>query len=106
MGVIDSIDITPVQREQVVDLLTRFIPGVAVWAYGSRVKGSSRPESDLDLIAFTTPEQRGAISALKEAFEESSLPFRVDVLVWDEVPENFRKNISEQYVALVGKPAE
>ena len=106
MGVIDSIEITPVQREQVVDLLTRFIPGVAVWAYGSRVKGSSRPESDLDLIAFTTPEQRGAISALKEAFEESSLPFRVDVLVWDEVPENFRKNISEQYVALVGKPAE
>ena len=107
MGVmVDSIDITSVQRDLIVDLVKRFIPGVAVWAYGSRVKGSSRPGSDLDLIAFTTPEQRGAISALKEAFEESSLPFRVDVLVWDEVPENFRKNISKQYVAIIGKPAE
>lgn len=103
---IDSIDITPVQREIISDLLARFIPGIAVWAYGSRVKGNSRPESDLDLVAFTTPGQRGAISALKEAFEESSLPFRVDLLVWDEVPEKFRKNISEQYVVLTGKPDE
>lgn len=105
MGVKGSIDITPVQRELIVDLLNRFIPGVAVWAYGSRVKGSSRPESDLDLVAFITPRQREVISALKEAFEESSLPFRVDVLVWDELPENFRRNILNQYVVIVDKPA-
>ena len=34
------------------------------------------------------------------------MPFRVDVLVWDEVPEKFRKNISEKYAVLVGKPAD
>lgn len=102
----DSIDLTPSQRKIIVSLLNRYIPGVTVWAYGSRVKWTSRPDSDLDLVAFTSPEQRGRISALKEAFEESSLPFRVDVMVWDEVPENFRKNILEQYVVLVEKPAE
>jgi type I restriction enzyme, S subunit len=105
MGVTDSIDITPAQRKIVVALLTRHIPGVTVWAYGSRVKWTSRPDSDLDLIAFSTPEQRGEISALKEAFEESSLPFRIDVLVWDDVPDDFRKNILERYAVLVEKPS-
>lgn len=34
------------------------------------------------------------------------MPFRVDLMVWDEVPENFRKNILQQYLVLVEKPAE
>jgi len=102
----NSIDITPKQRNTIDSLLRRHIPGVTVWAYGSRVKWTSRPDSDLDLIAFTTPEQKGRISALKEAFEESSLPFRIDVMVWDDVPESFRKNILEQYVVLAEKPVE
>jgi type I restriction enzyme S subunit len=102
----DSIDITPNQRNTIDSPLRRHIPGVTVWAYGSRVKWTSRPDSDLDLIAFTSPEQQGRISALKEAFEESSLPFRIDVMVWDDVPESFRENILEQYVVLVEKPAK
>lgn len=102
----DSIDVTPNQRNIIDSLLRRHIPGVTVWAYGSRVKWTSRPDSDLDLIAFTSPEQQGRISALKEAFEESSLPLRIDVMVWDDVPESFRKNILEQYVVLAEKPVE
>ena len=104
MGITTSIDITPKQRKTILSLLARHIPSVAVWAYGSRLKWTSRPESDLDLIVFSAPEQRGRISALKEAFEESSLPLRVDVLVWDEVPDDFRQNIQKNYVVLVEKP--
>ena len=37
---------------------------------------------------------------LKEAFEESDLPFRVDFFVWDEVPEKFHKNIRSEYFLL------
>ena len=33
-----AIDITSEQRKTLVDLLRQYIPGVAVWAYGSRVK--------------------------------------------------------------------
>lgn len=101
----DSIDITPDQRESVLSLLSSYIPDTEVWAYGSRVKGTSRPTSDLDLAVFARPEQRGRISELKEAFEESSLPFRVDVMIWDEMPVNFRKRILEQYVVLIEKRA-
>ncbi len=97
-------DITAEQQEALAILLHRFIPGVAVWAYGSRVNGAARPTSDLDLVAFTTPEQRPLVSQLKEELGESSdIPFIVDLHVWDEIPELFREIVRKKYVVLQEK---
>jgi len=93
-----AIDITAGQRKTLLALLRRYIPGVAVWAYGSRVKWTARPNSDLDLVAFTTPEQQPRVSELKEALAESDLPFLVDFHVWDDVPERFHEIIRKEYV--------
>lgn len=95
-----SIDITPGQKKALLALLRRFIPGVEVWAYGSRVKWTARTNSDLDLVAFATPAQRQRVSELKEALAESNLPFLVDLHVWDEVPKRFHEIIRKEYVAL------
>ena len=100
MGITTSIDITPQQRETILDLLKKCLPDTVVWAYGSRVKWTSRPQSDLDMVVFAAPEQKQQVSNLREAFEESSLPFRVDLFVWDEVPEKFRANIKKEHVVL------
>ena len=97
------IDITAAQRKTVLALLSRYLPNTTAWVYGSRVKWAARPESDLDMVAFATPEQAGRVSALREAFEESNLPFRVDLFIWDEVPELFRKQIEAEHVVLVEK---
>jgi type I restriction enzyme S subunit len=105
MGIDNTIDITPAQRKELLGLLSRHLPGTAVWAFGSRVKWTSRPDSDLDLVAFSASQQQDHIAALKEALEESSLPFRVDLLVWDDIPESFRENIQRAYVVLVEEPA-
>ena len=96
-----AIDITAEQRKTVLALLARHLPNTTAWVYGSRVKWTSRPESDLDLVVFATPEQAGRVSDLREAFEESNLAFRVDLFVWDEVPEQFRKQIEAEHVVLV-----
>ncbi|MEK7298697.1 MAG: restriction endonuclease subunit S, partial [Candidatus Margulisiibacteriota bacterium] len=95
-----AIDITTEQRKTLLALLRRFIPGVAVWAYGSRVKWAARPNSDLDLVAFTSPAQRHLVSELKDAIGESNLPFLVDLHVWDEVPERFYEIIRKEYIVL------
>ena len=100
MGVDAVIDITAAERETVLALLRRHLPGTAAWAYGSRVQWTSRPQSDLDLVVFATPGQRRRVGDLREAFEESDLPFRVDLFVWDDVPEEFRKRIKTEHVAL------
>ena len=101
-----SIQMTDAQREMLRGFLQRFIPGVAVWAYGSRVKHTSRPHSDLDLVVFTSPAQRRLVGELKEALSESDLPFVVDLHVWDEVPERFHEIIQKEHAVLLEAPQQ
>jgi len=96
-----DIDITPDQRKILLDLLNDYLPDVTVWVYGSRIKGTARPQSDLDLAVFASAEQKRAVAALKEALDESLLPFRVDLFVWDEIPAQFRENIQRAHVILI-----
>ena len=98
-----AIDITAEQRRTVLALLNRHLPDTATWVYGSRVKGTSRPASDLDLVVFAGPKQSARVAELRDAFEESDLPFRVDLFVWDEVPESFRKHIEAEHLLLAEK---
>ncbi|MBF0495613.1 MAG: nucleotidyltransferase domain-containing protein [Deltaproteobacteria bacterium] len=95
-----TLNITDRQRKEIIALLSSYLPDVEIWAFGSRVKLSARPHSDLDLVAFAKPDQKTRIAELKEAFEESSLPFRVDLHIWIELPESFRKNIESEYAVL------
>ena len=101
MEITASIDISATQRRILLDLLGKHLANTQVWAFGSRVKWTTRSNSDLDLVVFSSSEQSIQVSALKEALEESNLPFRVDLLVWDKLPENFQRNIEEGYVVLV-----
>ena len=95
-----EIALAPGQHRAVLRLLHAHLPGTEVWAYGSRVKHTGRPSSDLDLVAFAGPRQRRHVGDLREAFEESDLPFRVDVLVWDDIPKSFRDEIRRAHVTL------
>ena len=97
----NSCQITAKQRKIVTDLLERHLPNTTAWVYGSRAKWASRPQSDLDLVVFATPKQNGRVSDLREALEESNLPFRVDLFVWDTVPVQFRQHIKREHVVLV-----
>lgn len=106
MDVSRAIDVEPKHLQTLLGLFETHLPGVSVWAFGSRVKWTSRPDSDLDLVVFATPEQSRSVHALNEALEESSLPFRVDVLVWDAISAAFRNNIGNEYVELVSGAKE
>ena len=103
MGIERSIDITSDQKKIILDLLQRYLPDTEVWAYGSRVKWTAKPHSDLDLVAFAAEEQSRQVADLREAFEESDLPFRVDFFVWDEVPKRFHENIKKESITLQNK---
>jgi len=95
-----NLDISPAAKRVLKDLLQRYLPDTEVWAYGSRVKGTSTATSDLDLVAFTASNEKAAVSELREAFDESNLPFRVDFFVWNEIPKEFHQQIKENHVVL------
>ena len=100
MGIAQSIMLTLKQHRLLLDLLQRHLPETAVWLYGSRVTGKAHPRSDLDMVVFARPGQGRQVSDLREALEESGLPFRVDLFVWDEVPETFKAAIENAHVVL------
>jgi len=95
-----TLNMTPQQRQLVLALLQAYLPDATVWAYGSRVKGTARPHSDLDLVVFATPQQQLAISDLKETFDQSDLPFRVDLFGWQELPASFHNAIAADHAVV------
>ena len=66
--------------------------------FGSRINGTAKNYSDLDLVVVGPAElDDDTLRRLREAFEESDLPFRVDVLDWRAVSPSFRTVIERGY---------
>jgi len=95
------IDISPESWQVVRDLLRRHVPDRAVWAFGSRAKRTAKAFSDLDLVVVGE-ETLGIdrMATLREAFQDSVLPFKVDIVDWALAEEQFRKTIEESRVLL------
>ena len=95
-----TVNLPPRQRQTLLSLVGQFLPDTQVWAFGSRISGNSRPWSDLDIVVFPDAGAKRQVSDLREALDESGLPFRVDVLDWGTLPENFQENIKQNYAVL------
>ena len=66
-----------------------------VFAFGSRARGDNRRYSDLDLVIIGEPIRIELLIALKDAFLDSDLPFKVDILQWDQLSAEFRTQIRD-----------
>jgi nucleotidyltransferase substrate binding protein (TIGR01987 family) len=96
------IDLTPAHLRLVRDILAAHLPpGARVWVFGSRASGRARRYSDLDLaIDAGRPLGFGETEVLREAFDDSDLPCKVDVVDWQELGERFRASIADERIAL------
>jgi predicted nucleotidyltransferase len=74
------IDVTPEQLEIILGMVSQFFPDCEVWVFGSRYNGTAKHYSDLDLaLVGQSKLDWRRLAELKEAFQESDLPFRVDL---------------------------
>ncbi|MBI4630945.1 MAG: nucleotidyltransferase domain-containing protein [Chloroflexi bacterium] len=95
------IDLRPDHLKIVTDILARHAPEYEVRAFGSRVNGKTKPHSDLDLVVMTDSAlSPSRLADLKDAFSDSDLPFRVDVLDWASIADNFRGIIEQEFVVV------
>lgn len=91
------IDLSPQQKRIIEQILDQFVPGKKVMVLGSRATDQAKPYSDLDIaIMGDEPLSLKEMALLKEAFAESDLPFRVDVIQWCKTSEEFRKLIEPE----------
>ena len=99
------IDIRPDHWEIVQRILQEHVPNLEVWAFGSRAKWNAKAFSDLDLAIITDePLPIDTSAALNEAFSESDLPWKVDVVDWSVTNDTFREIIRRERVVLCMPP--
>lgn len=96
------IDLRPDHAKIVHEIIARHLPaGVCVRVFGSRAKWTAKPHSDLDLaLKGKEPLPRSVLGDLAEAFSESDLPFRVDIVDWHNVAPSFQAVIDRDGVRL------
>lgn len=96
-----SIDLNPQDWNEVCHILETHLPEYPVWAFGSRVKRTAKPYSDLDLAIITRqPLSLTQMATIKEAFDESDLSIRVDIVDWAMTSETFRKIIDQNKIVI------
>lgn len=98
----DRLALSARHRAMLETLLRIHVPHAEVWAYGSRVNGTSHDASDLDL-AVRGPGLRPVgqgFYALREALEQSNLPILVQAHDWAKLPERFHREIERSYVVV------
>ncbi len=95
------IDLNPSHLETIKRILAAHVPECEVRVFGSRVAWTSKDYSDLDLaVVGVRALKPDTLRRLKEAFEESALPFRVDLLDWHAISKSFRKVIEKKFEVL------
>jgi type I restriction enzyme S subunit len=95
------VDVAPKDLETVKQILARHVPQYDVYVFGSRATRTAWEFSDLDLAIITDkPLEALCLAELKEAFSESDLPFKVDVVDWAATKEDFRKIIQQSWIRI------
>jgi type I restriction enzyme S subunit len=105
-----QLDITEQELAIVQGILQSILPNNSrVWVFGSRAKHTTRHNSDLDLaIEASSALNKTTLMQLASAFEDSHLPYTVDLVDLQQVEAYFKDIIDEQKVSfpLWGKVPE
>ena len=96
------VDIRPDHLEIVQSILHEHLPaGVKVWVFGSRANWTTKDSSDLDLaLEGESKLSHKVIGALKDAFEDSALPYTVDVVDLNRIGDSFKQIVKSQRAPL------
>jgi len=97
----DAIDLAPKDLAILTHILQQYLPQYEVRAFGSRVHHTAKKFSDLDLVIMSDqPLALSLLGDLADAFSNSELPIKVDVLDWARLNDDFREVILKKYVVL------
>ncbi|MCD6270321.1 nucleotidyltransferase domain-containing protein [bacterium] len=81
-------------EEQIKEIIFRFLDAkeYRVFIFGSRATGEAKKYSDYDIGIFgKKPISFEILGLIDEAFENSDLPYKVDVVDFSMVSKNFKK---------------
>lgn len=94
--------LTSNEHEIVTQTLSKLLPASAkIYAFGSRVREICKPFSDLDLaVDLGRALSETELLNLKDAFDESALIFKVDIVDLHSLSDSFKSAIEPELVLL------
>ncbi len=88
--------LTQEQYQLIQKILLVFLPHAKIYIFGSRARGDHKKYSDLDLaIEEKEPCMQKTLTQIQENFDQSFLPFKVDLLELSQMNPEFKKSIAE-----------
>ncbi|MBP6219347.1 MAG: nucleotidyltransferase domain-containing protein [Oligoflexales bacterium] len=94
--------LTQEQTDFLVKTIRGSFPGVEILAFGSRVHGTPKKYSDLDIcLKDAQALNLGQWAKLDEVLAESSLPILVDISDYHLLSEEFRQHVLKTGVSLL-----
>jgi uncharacterized protein len=89
------IDLEPRIRAEIAGILAGELDDPAAYIVGSRARGRAKRYADVDLLLVRkrplTPGQR---ARLRLAFEESDIPYKIDLIEWADLSPDFRSRLA------------
>jgi hypothetical protein len=74
-----------------------------LYLFGSRARGDAGRASDIDIaILPDAPLEPGTLARIRDALEESTIPYEVEVLDLSSVDEPFRRKVLAEAIAWNG----
>lgn len=69
--------------------------GLKIYIFGSRATGKNHPFSDIDLLleGATNEEAESRIAQIKELFEESNFPYKIDLVKAADLAQSYRPSV-------------
>lgn len=68
--------------------------------FGSRVRGTARANSDIDIALSSAEDMSAAIGRLNLDFEDSNIPYKVDIVDLGRISDNFKVVIEKDLVKI------
>lgn len=84
-------------------ILQKYAPQFDAYAFGSRVTGKAKANSDLDIALLHQSDE--ALPAellwnLRDAFSESDLPILVDIVDFEKASPEFQRIMQEHWILI------
>jgi predicted nucleotidyltransferase len=88
------INLLPEHIDTIKQIINRYLNNPKIKIFGSRTNGSSNKNSDIDIAIISDKKiDFKTLAEIKIAFEESDIPYRVDIIDYISASENFKKII-------------
>ncbi len=86
-------------KQMLIEIVSKHLPQAQIFLFGSRARKDNTPQSDIDIaIDNKTKIEPYILSQIKEALEESVIPFTIDVVDLNNISNNFKEQILKERI--------